>query len=419
MRKALTDAFCKSTPSPANGRSEWADLRCTGLEFRVTAGGVRSWTFRFRDPVSRRTLRASIGAYPDIGLSGARLKADELRRQVAHGINPIDQKKQERREASGRDFQSLAERYLAEHARRHKRPRSAAEDDRNLKKHVLPKWKDRDFRKIKRADVIELVEGIVKAGKHTAANRVHALISKVFSFAMDCDLHDVNPAARLRKRGTENPGKRVLNDDEIRVFWNRIIQAPVTPLVGNALRLILLTGARANEIAGATRAELKSLKATREAAWVVPAARVKNKRDHLIPLSSLGLKLVQEALKFGGEDANFLFPSPTKKKSPITSHSLAVAMSRFCDNLTEKDPVSTSLREDPPSPHDLRRTFATRLSALGVPREDRDACMNHARTDIGATYDLYEREKEKRAAILIFSKEVDRIVNRQTSRRPQ
>jgi hypothetical protein len=45
--------------------------------------------------------------------------------------------------------------------------------------------------------------------------------------------------------------------------------------------------------------------------------------------------------------------------------------------------------------------------------------MNHARTDIGATYDLYEREKEKRAAILIFSKEVDRIVNRQTSRRPQ
>ena len=416
MRKALTDAFCRATPAPESGRTEWADVRCTGLEFRVTAGGVRSWTFRFRDPVSRRTLRSSIGAYPDIGLSDARLKADEFRRQVANGVNPIEQKKQERREASGRDFQSLADRYMAEHARRHKRPRSADEDDRNLKKHVLPKWKDRDFRKIKRADVIELVEGIVKAGKHTAANRVHALVSKVFSFAMDCDLHDANPAARLRKRGTENPGKRVLNDDEIRVFWNKIIQAPVTPLVGNALRLILLTGARANEIAGAMRTELKSLKAAKKAAWIVPAARVKNKRDHLIPLSSLGLKLVQDALKRGGEDETFLFPSPTKEKRPITSHSLAVAMSRFCDNLTEDDQVSTSLREDPPSPHDLRRTFATRLSALGVPREDRDACINHARTDIGATYDLYEREKEKRAAVHALSKQVEHIVIRQEAR---
>jgi Arm DNA-binding domain len=116
MRKALTDAFCKATSPPETGRSEWADLRCSGLEFRVTAGGARSWTFRFRDPVSRRTLRAGIGAYPDIGLSAARLKADELRRQVANGVDPIEQKRLERREASGRDFQSLAERYMTEHA---------------------------------------------------------------------------------------------------------------------------------------------------------------------------------------------------------------------------------------------------------------------------------------------------------------
>jgi integrase len=419
MRKALTDAFCKATPPPNTGRAEWADLKCVGLEFRVTAGGSRSWTFRFRDPVSRRTLRAGIGAYPDIGLSAARLKADELRRQVANSINPIEQKRQERREASGRDFQSLADRYMAEHARRHKRPRSAAEDDRNLKKHVLPIWKDRDFRKIKRADVIELVEGLVKTGKHTAANRVHALISKIFSFAMDSDLHDANPAARLRKRGTETPGKRVLSDDEIQVFWHKIVQSPVTPLVGNALRLILLTGARANEMAGAARGELRSPNAPKEATWVLPAERVKNKRDHLIPLSPLSLKLLQSVLKLGGENTSYLFPSPTKHHRPITSHSLAVAMSRFCDSLIDDHPVSRSLRRDPPSPHDLRRTFATKLSALGVPREDRDACMNHARNDVGATYDLYEREREKRAAVQALSKDIERIVFREAIGRKQ
>jgi integrase-like protein len=95
---------------------------------------------------------------------------------------------------------------MTEHARRHKRPRSVEEDDRNLNKHVLPKWGKRDYRKIRRADAIELIEDIVAAGKHTAANRVHALISKVFSFAVDADLLEANPVSRLQKRGKEEKG---------------------------------------------------------------------------------------------------------------------------------------------------------------------------------------------------------------------
>jgi hypothetical protein len=69
---------------------------------------------------------------------------------------------------------------LKEYAERHKRPRSAEEDRRNLTVHVLPKWAIRNFRAIRRGDVIELIESVVSAGKHTAGNRVHALISKIF-----------------------------------------------------------------------------------------------------------------------------------------------------------------------------------------------------------------------------------------------
>ena len=199
MRKSLTDTFCKSTPAPGTGRSEWADVRCAGLEFRVTAAGARSWTFRFRDPTSRRTLRASIGSYPDIGLSAARKKADDLRGKVAEGINPIEHRRKERDESHSRTFKELADRYMLEHARRHKRPLSADGDELNLNKHILPKWGKRDYRRIRRADAIELIEGIVAAGTHTAANRVHALISKVFSFAVDADLLEANPVARLKR----------------------------------------------------------------------------------------------------------------------------------------------------------------------------------------------------------------------------
>ncbi|MGB8605834.1 Arm DNA-binding domain-containing protein, partial [Bradyrhizobium sp.] len=136
MRKALTDTFCKSSPAPPSSRAEWADMRCVGLEFRVTCGGARSWTFRFRDPTTRRTLRASIGTYPEISLSAARKKADDLRAKVADGVNPIDAKRQERSESQSRTFKTLAERYMAEHARRHKRPRSVEGDALNLNKHV-------------------------------------------------------------------------------------------------------------------------------------------------------------------------------------------------------------------------------------------------------------------------------------------
>ena len=173
-----------------------------GLEFRVTVNGARSWSFRFRNPKSGELTRATIGPYPTVTLAKARKQAEALRRQVADGENPVDRKRRNRDEARVKTFAALAERYLAEHARRHKR--SADADDRNLRLHVLPKWRKRRHDEIARADVIELVEGLVTAGKPVLANRVQALISSVFGFAMDADLVKGDPlrAAPAARHGT-------------------------------------------------------------------------------------------------------------------------------------------------------------------------------------------------------------------------
>jgi Arm DNA-binding domain len=269
MRRILTDAHCRAVRPSTAGRIEIADLRCTGLSFRVTAKGARSWAFRFRDPANRRPLRATIGAYPDISLSAARVRADELRKLVAAGVNPIEHKRKQQADAPTRTFHALSERYLAEHAERKKRPRSVEEDRRNLRLHILPKWKARDYRNVTRADVIELLEGIVTARKYTAASRVHSLISKIFSFAINNDLLAVHPATRLDKRGSERKRRRVLSDDEIRVFWRSIVLPPVSRRTGLALRLALLTGVRANEIAGAAKRELQQLNEPARAAWLI------------------------------------------------------------------------------------------------------------------------------------------------------
>jgi integrase len=150
----------------------------------------------------------------------------------------------------------------------------------------------------------------------------------------------------------------------------------------------LRCGSRATEAAGAARAEL------RDGVWIVPAERVKNGRAHLVPLSPLAAETVAAAQSLAG-DSPWLFPSPAVDDAPITGHALAVAMARFAEVAS-----LASWRSDPPSPHDLRRTFATRLAALGVPKEDRDACLNHTRSDVGSKhYDLYDRMREKRRAL--------------------
>jgi hypothetical protein len=181
---------------------------------------------------ARHSDRKIIGGRP---CAKARQAADKLRRVVAGGINPVESKRRAKAEGLQRTFAVLAERYLEEHARRHKR--SAEADERNLRLHILPKWRDWPFDSIRRSDVIELAEGLIKQGSPVQANRIQALVSSIFSFALDADLVQGNPCARLRKRGAETTGTRVLSDGEIQLFWPNAILPPVSRRVGLALRL--------------------------------------------------------------------------------------------------------------------------------------------------------------------------------------
>jgi integrase len=87
-------------------------------------------------------------------------------------------------------------------------------------------------------------------------------------------------------------------------------------------------------------------------------------------------------------------------------------MRRMSESEKLTGPGSKTWKADPPTPHDLRRTFATRLAELGVAKEDRDACLNHTPTDVGSKhYDLYERAKEKRAAMNLWAQTLSDIIS--------
>jgi integrase len=223
-----------------------------GLVFRITAKGVRTWAFRFRDRRTGKQGRAKIGAYPSTTLEAARSAASALRKIVDAGGNPT----QERRTGGPNSFKALAARYLAavKDPRSDWYKRSHAADERNLRKHVLPQWGERRSAAITRADVVELTTGLVAAGTPTLANRVQSLISNIFSFALDGGELQAHPCFRLRKRGKERVGSRVLTDDEMRLFWREVIDTPAVMRTGLGLRLILATGTRVSEVALMNRA---------------------------------------------------------------------------------------------------------------------------------------------------------------------
>jgi integrase len=217
-------------------------------------------------------------------------------------------------------------------------------------------------------------------------------------------IFDANPAARLKKRGVENIGKRVLTDKELATFWNGIIATPVSLTVGLALLLALLTGARASEIAGAFKPEFRDIDKSGRAAWLIPGERTKNKRDHLIPLSPLALETVKAAIALTDDDTEYLFPARHSNRKPLDGHSLTTAMARSCADWKE-----------PPSPHDLRRTVNTRLAMLGIAKEIRDRCLNHVtglRDPESRHYNRYEFENEKRGALGQWSDQIAALIAR-------
>jgi integrase len=401
--QALTDQMLRSTPKPGRGRIEVTDARCQGLAFRVTDQDARTFSFRFRCPTSGRVQRFTIGDYPDISLANARKKADELRVQVANGVNPVEERKRERETRASRAFGVVAARYIEEHAKKNKAPSSVAQDERCLEKHILPHWRHKNITALRRADGVDLIQGIVKAGTPVQANRVQALISKIFSFSVDVGLRETNPFLRLAKQGgKEKPAKRYLSDLEIPEFWTRSLLPPMRPSTGCALRLILLTGVRANEAAGLCRDELFNLDDPEGAYWEIPGERTKNRMTHIVPLSNEARVTVLEALGAIKKDQQYLFASPVKKGLPIQAHSLTVAMQRMAKNIQGE--AAKTWSADPPSPHDLRRTFRTKLSALGVPKDIRDRLMNHKPRDVGERhYDQYDFLLEKRQALISWA----------------
>ena len=411
---ALVERLRRSPPP--TGRTEIWDARTRGLCLRISANGEATWSLRYMPRDGGGYRRITLGPLSLLGLADARERAARLRVEVADGADPQSTRVARRAAAANAlTFDRLAQRYLDEYAK----PRKASwrSDEIHLKR-VRRAWGERDAATISRRDVIALLD-VIKGMAPVSANRTHSVLVTLFNWAVEDQLLDATPIAGLKKRALEKPKERTLSDAEIAVLWRALEAASGAGRdVTAALQVLLLTGQRPGEVAGAAQNELVKADDPDNARWEIPSERMKARRAHVVPLAPMARRLVLAAIerRQAQEDRAGVFASRFLSRETLARHSLSQALKRVIAQLDRKGPDAAtvrSLRDNPPTPHDFRRTVATGLAALGIAREDRMAALAHVAGDIhGAVYDKYERLKEKRAALVAWEHHVATLLGR-------
>lgn len=414
----LTSAFVSSLVPPDKGATEYWDEITRGLCLRVYPNlRNATWTFRYRARNGGGYERVTIGKLADIALGKAREKATALRASVNDGGDPQKERRQSRTAAkTAMRFEALAQAYIEGYAKLNK---ASWKQDEILLKRPREAWGRKRPEELRRADVSTLLLEIA-ATAPTSANRTKTVLGKMFSWAVDTGHMPANPIAGMKKVAKEAKAKeRILTDAELRVFWEALeASEDVTIDVADALRLILLTGQRPGEIAGIEQVEIVDAVKTDGARVEVPSARMKARRPHVVPLAPMARGIVQAALarrKDAGDELALL-ASRYYSRDTLARHSLSHAMRRIIPKVeAEGDDAkaAASLKADPPTPHDLRRTCASGMARLGVGFEDRRAVLAHISDDVhGQHYDRYDRLSEKRRALALWEQHVATVLDR-------
>ena len=403
----LTDRSIEALKPKAARYGVWDEAR-KGFGIRITPRGVKSfvWVYHF----DGRARRLTFGIYPRLSLADAGVKLAEAKNLLAKGIDPGTRAVAEREaERHAETVAELVEAYLDRYARARKR--SAFEDERVLRKDVLPHWGRRKAKDITRRDIVRLLNEVVDRGAPIQANRTLTILRRMFRFAIGQAIVEISPCDQVEAPSAENQRDRVLSDDEIRLFWNTLDTASMEPNARRALRLMLVTGQRKGEVIGIHQREVDPIKAL----WLLPAERSKNGREHLIPLSGPALQILTER---PANEAGYLFPSsltgqPYRGQSidHATRYLFAARKTRATKRRPRPAaPPPLAGKMEPFTPHDIRRSVATRMRELGISRADVKMVLNHVQGDVTARYDRYDGFAEKKRALDLWAKRLMQIV---------
>jgi integrase len=384
----LTDKTL-ATLTVQKGRSEAIvfDDDLPGFGLRLRAGGAARWIYQF--DIGSRSRRITMGSTAALSAARARAAAAELHHRVRLGADPASDKAETRARA-GETLGALLEAYLAEQ-REQIKPLSFVQKQRHLLKHCRP-LHGLALAKVDRRTVAAKLTKVATKSGPVEANRVRASLSAFFSWAIGQGFVEHNPVAGTVPR-KEKSRDRVLSPAELQAIWAATAGDDDYSAI---VRLLLLTGCRANEIGGLAYGEIAGEKI------VLPAARTKNGRDHIVPLSAPAQSILAARPRMFG--AEFVFGRGQDRGFTGWSS---------CKVLIDARIKAAGAKVKPWTNHDARRTMATMMAESGVAPHIVEAVLNHVsghKHGVAGIYNRASYENEKRVALALWADKLLEIV---------
>jgi integrase len=385
----ITDAAAKRFKPPKSGTVDHFDGSYPGLHLRVSASGLKTWGYYYRLKNGKVVLRRlKLGVYPGMSVEQAHdmwRKAYDL---VQARRDPSVVLKAD--EEPSNSFESVFEEWLKRDSAKKSGEikRSLRRTERRIRVHVLPSWRGRLITDIDRRAALGIVEDIADSGKVVLARRIFSHLHRLFVWCVGRGIIPTNPLEHAEKPGAEIPRKRVLNDEELVKVW--LASEKLAPAYRDAFRLLVLTGARKQEISELNVDEIKGNDIHLE------GERTKTGKPHIVPLSTVAKSILDKTERISNL---FIFST---KNGPIAN------WTRAKQTLDEASGV-TGWRI-----HDLRRTVATGLQKKGVALPVTEAVLGHvsgSRGGIVGVYQVHDYAAEKRAALEAWGAHVMALVD--------
>jgi integrase len=396
MTKALTQvAIDNFKPGPA--RREVPDGKESGLYFIIQPSGARVWALRYR--FEGQTRKLTLGPYPEIPLAKARAAAARAKGSIAEGVDPAATKraaKAARKAEKGRAANSV-EKVVSDFIDLHAKPNTRDwKESQRLLRQFPEAWKGQPLAEIGKADIHRELDAIVARGAPVGANRTFAQLRKMCRWAVSRGILERSPCEGIDPPSAEKSRDRVLDDDELKLVWRAAnsLGLPFGPIT----KLLILTGARRSEVGGMEWGEL-DLEAR---AWTIPGARTKNHRKHIVPLSPQALDVIRELPRF----SRTRFVSSSGDTAPSGFSRAKTRLDKLIAKLNGGEPIAPWVL------HDIRRSVASGLAALGVNLPVIERCLNHVSGSFAGIVGVYQRHNfadEMRAAIEQWGRHVEEL----------
>lgn len=297
-----------------------------GLYILVEPTGAKYWRLAYRFSGKQKVL--ALGVYPAVSLAEARKRRENARELLARSIDPAVERKQEKRLATftaQNTFEAIAREWWDAKRGGWSESHASAVKSR-LERELFPNIGHRPIVEIEAPELLDVIRGVEKRGALELASKTLIISGQVFRYAVISGRAKRDPSRDLRGalETREVRHYNALKESELPEFLGKLVNYDGSVITKHAIRLLMLTFVRTGELRAATWTELNLDKAE----WCIPAERMKMGEEHIVPLSTQALELLEKLRQITG-GRNHLFPNEHNPKKCMSENTVLFALYRM------------------------------------------------------------------------------------------